>query len=562
MFRKLVAAQVNTLGDDEVEVILSTAALARDGHILIPQGCLLDNYRANNIVLWQHDPEHPVGNAENIVVSNDNITARIRFAPLGATRKADETRALVKSGVVRAVSIGFEPMDGEPLDPKKPRGGQRVTKWELLECSFVSVPADTGAVVTARAHGGNDMSDWKVGASRDLPVEDSDGWDGDEAAASIFDDAGGDDFDPAKARKGFLVYDASAPKKRESYKLPIARAKDGKLTVPKAAIRAAASRLPDTDIPDDVKKRAQGVLDHYKEKAGMNDGDRARKQAYTRVFGKRAKKRDLCDVSALAWSILCLGQDAHCAKIEAAIEGDGSAVPAQFAAAVKELCDVLVAMAEEETEELVEFLSGSDDDGDELETHSLTDDERAFITSAKSGRSRRFRQRLIRAGKVLSKSNADRLEESADHHERGMKYHRAATEHHADAGKQIEAMGSQHDTAQDAHEAVGKALASANTNDAKAAHEKLGKSLAKMKRARSVLKDAHDDTADAHDGIGRCMRAANECIRAVLDGAVKGSEDGDSTDIQDSASTGEDEGARSADYRRRQAERLKLKLVA
>src|SRR5579862_2728919 len=139
------------VGDDEVEVILSTANLARDGHILVPQGALLDNYRLNPIVLWQHDPEHPVGNAEALTVSPENITARVKFAPVGTTRKADETRGLVKNGIVRAVSIGFEPLDGEPLDPKKPRGGQRFTKWELLECSFVSVPADTGAAVTARA---------------------------------------------------------------------------------------------------------------------------------------------------------------------------------------------------------------------------------------------------------------------------------------------------------------------------------------------------------------------------------------------------------------------------
>jgi HK97 family phage prohead protease len=155
MIRKLVRAQINTLGDDEVEVVMSTAALARDGHILIPQGCRIDDYRSNPIVLWSHDPDKPIGNAENIVVGPDQITARVRFAPLGISHKADEIRGLVKAGVIRTVSIGFDPLDGEPLDPKKPRGGQRVTDWDLFEMSFVSVPSDTGAVVTARANGDN-----------------------------------------------------------------------------------------------------------------------------------------------------------------------------------------------------------------------------------------------------------------------------------------------------------------------------------------------------------------------------------------------------------------------
>lgn len=149
--RKLIRAQINTLGDDEVEVVMSTAALARDGHILLPQGCRLDNYRSNPIVLWSHDPDKPIGNAENIVVGPSQISARIRFAPMGISHKADEVRGLMKAGVVRAVSVGFEPIETEPLDPKKPRGGQRISAWELLEFSAVSVPADAGAMVTARA---------------------------------------------------------------------------------------------------------------------------------------------------------------------------------------------------------------------------------------------------------------------------------------------------------------------------------------------------------------------------------------------------------------------------
>lgn len=159
MIRKLIRAQITELGDDEVEVVMSTAALARDGHILLPQGCRLENYRANPIVLWSHDPDKPVGNAENTTVEPDKITARVKFAPIGISHKADEIRGLTKAGVIRAVSIGFDPIDGEPLDSKKPRGGQRFTDWELLELSFVSVPSDTGAVVTARANGDKPMAE-------------------------------------------------------------------------------------------------------------------------------------------------------------------------------------------------------------------------------------------------------------------------------------------------------------------------------------------------------------------------------------------------------------------
>lgn len=157
MQRQLIGVEVTSLGEDEVEVIMSTAALARDTHVLVPEGCLLNNYLRNNIWLWSHNPDIPTGNGEDVSVGRDGIRARVKFAPLGISPEADKYNRLVKAGVVKAVSIGFEPIEMEPLDPKKPRGGQRITKWELMEASWVSVPADPNALVTARSIG-DDMT--------------------------------------------------------------------------------------------------------------------------------------------------------------------------------------------------------------------------------------------------------------------------------------------------------------------------------------------------------------------------------------------------------------------
>ena len=190
----------------------------------------------------------------------------------------------------------------------------RITRWELLECSWVSIPADTGAVVTARSAEGQD---WKCGASRALPIEDSDAWDGEAAANSIFEHAGGDKFDPAIARKGFLLYDAKNANERGGYKCPIARVIDGAMKVPKGGIKACASRLPQvTGVSDEAKNSAQAVIDHYKEKAGMTtkDGDRARKSAYMRAFGKRHMKRGLLEVANLAYLLWSLGFEVEAAK--------------------------------------------------------------------------------------------------------------------------------------------------------------------------------------------------------------------------------------------------------
>ena len=145
LMRFLAASTATSLGDDEVDVTISTDQLARDGNIWIPSGCDLTDYRRNPVVLWQHRPDQPIGTASNLRVVGGSLVGRIKFAPLGVSATADTARGLMKSGVLCGISAGIEAVDVVPIDPAKPRGGQKITKWSLLEISAVSIPADTGA---------------------------------------------------------------------------------------------------------------------------------------------------------------------------------------------------------------------------------------------------------------------------------------------------------------------------------------------------------------------------------------------------------------------------------
>lgn len=120
-----------------------------------------------------------------------------------------------------------------------------------------------------------EADDWKVCGARDLPIDESDSWDGPAAAASMFEAAGmdGDKPDLAMVRRGFLICDASHPELKGSYKLPFAHVSGGSLKAVKGGIRAAASRLMQTDAPEDVLNRAKGIIDHYEEKMGMHSDD-------------------------------------------------------------------------------------------------------------------------------------------------------------------------------------------------------------------------------------------------------------------------------------------------
>ena len=108
------------------------------------------------------------------------------------------------------------------------------------------------------------MATWRVGAARDLPIAVGESWSGPAATAGVFSWAGWpDNPKPEQARRAFLLYDADAPELKGSYKLPFALVVGGQLRASAAGLRAAASRLPQTDAPQDVLTRARGVLDAY-----------------------------------------------------------------------------------------------------------------------------------------------------------------------------------------------------------------------------------------------------------------------------------------------------------
>lgn len=145
------AGSAEPLSDREVLAVAASSELARDGHVLDVTALDTSNYARNPIVLANHDSDAPIGVATALGVSAGKLFVRIQFADEGISAVADEWAALTKGGIVSALSVGFDPLETKPLDPKQPYGGQLITRSELLEISLVSVPADPAAVVTARA---------------------------------------------------------------------------------------------------------------------------------------------------------------------------------------------------------------------------------------------------------------------------------------------------------------------------------------------------------------------------------------------------------------------------
>ena len=125
------------------EVIISTSAIDRHGETILQSGWDFKNYMANPVVLWGHDYHSlPVGIVTEIIPDGEKTIARGIFAPAEANPLAEQLFKLYQLGMLKTVSVGFIP---------KEYNGNQITKAELLELSFVSVPANPEALSTGKA---------------------------------------------------------------------------------------------------------------------------------------------------------------------------------------------------------------------------------------------------------------------------------------------------------------------------------------------------------------------------------------------------------------------------
>jgi hypothetical protein len=219
----------------------------------------------------------------------------------------------------------------------------------------------------------------------------------------------------------------------------------------------------------------------------------AQKRALARVPSVPAF-RGLYEVAQLACQLEQLGFAKDCADWETALEGDNSEVPGMLGEALMALGEALIAMTNEEVEELLDAHEPDEDDEPES---PLGEEQHAYIAAAPNARARQWRRGIaiakLRSGKMLSEETVRCLRSALDDHAEAMDHQRAAMRAH--------------------------------------------------KRAIGTVTDLMD----------RAGVSAEE-----PDAENK---DDDSKDVQKSGGVAEDEGSRSADYRRRQSEKSALSAI-
>ncbi|MER0170358.1 MAG: hypothetical protein DU489_07090 [Nitrosomonas sp.] len=138
--KSLIEATKKSADEDSgtFEVVITTENVDRYREVVSQAGLDTTHYLNNPVVLWGHDHNIIIGVTTSLTKREDgNTVARGKFAP---TEEAQEKRRLYDQGFLFASSIGFI---------EKEREGNLITKSELLEWSFVSVPANPYALSLA-----------------------------------------------------------------------------------------------------------------------------------------------------------------------------------------------------------------------------------------------------------------------------------------------------------------------------------------------------------------------------------------------------------------------------
>jgi HK97 family phage prohead protease len=121
--------------------VASTEDEDRGRDVIRQDGWDLDNFRRNPVYMFGHDYSRPpIGTVPKVWVENRKLFNTVRFDE--DDRFAAEIARKYRSGVLRAQSVGFRPIEFK----ERRGGGIEFTRAELLEISAVSIPMNAQAL--------------------------------------------------------------------------------------------------------------------------------------------------------------------------------------------------------------------------------------------------------------------------------------------------------------------------------------------------------------------------------------------------------------------------------
>lgn len=285
--------ELKAVSDDGSMVFEGYAAVFnvvdRGGDVILPGAFSndIDRFVEHGIIADQHNWERPIG---KVLELHEDETGLYVKGQLVDTTAGSDTYKLMRSGVVRGLSIGYSEVASERVAGNAAsawleksqmltehekrqieKKGVRVLKEvQLFDISPVSVPMNPASQVVAV----------KGVQSADLPLGPRDmSWDADMAEARVRRWAGAEDAPNERYARAFFWVDDAAPDKFGSYKLQFADVVGEELVAVPRAIFAVAAVIQGgrggVDIPESDMSELRTVLEEWYERMAREFDDDA-----------------------------------------------------------------------------------------------------------------------------------------------------------------------------------------------------------------------------------------------------------------------------------------------
>lgn len=148
MKRAFSVVTIKAMDEDQrlITGIASTPTPDRAEDIVEPAGA---QFKLPLPFLYQHDSEQPIGHVRKAKVTKEGIEVEVKLVkadqPGKLKERLDQAWQEIKLGLVRGLSIGFRPLETTRIDGSY---GLRFLKWEWLELSAVTIPANADATIS------------------------------------------------------------------------------------------------------------------------------------------------------------------------------------------------------------------------------------------------------------------------------------------------------------------------------------------------------------------------------------------------------------------------------
>ena len=298
--KKKMPCEVKSIGSEDDRVlrfVVSDETQDSDDDILLFEGWNLSRFVKNPVGLYMHQYDKPaMAKAVNIIKDEMNRTIMIdykfpSFDEMSSDKNfvsdwaklTDTIYNLYKNGYMNAVSVGFDSNDF--MKNPNSQYGRIYKNKNLLEVSFVSVPANENALRTAKSKGLIDDNDIKAlkqfekraSGKTDLPIANRErAWDGSAADKRVREFAGGPDKENVnfnEYKNAFFWQDENDTESFGSYKLGFADVINGTLTAIPRGIFAAAAAIEGArggvDIPEKDIEPVKRKIESYYNKMDM-----------------------------------------------------------------------------------------------------------------------------------------------------------------------------------------------------------------------------------------------------------------------------------------------------